>query len=78
MSEYLDNLTAEQEQKDIDELKDLLLGVIAENGYLSGNEKSQHIAIYACMEIAAQIQDPILFIAIAEEVYDVAIKGRRT
>lgn len=76
MTNY-EELTGEQEQQIITDLKDNLRGILLENGHYSGNEKPRHFAVYALLELAAEVAfDDItnitsFFIDAAHEVDDV-------
>ena len=68
-----DDLTLEQEQDIIIELKIKLRNIVLEDGYYSGLEKQKYLAVYALLELAYEVAFPEceLFIAAANEVFDV-------
>lgn len=72
-----EELTNDQEQQVITDLKDVLRGILLENGHYSGYEKPRNFAVYALLELAAEIAcDDItnitsFFIDAAHEVDDV-------
>ena len=54
------------EELQIKDLKGLIYGIIAEEGHLTGFVNSKRIALYACLEIAAELNIEVFSEAIYE------------
>lgn len=72
-----EEVTGEEEQQIITDIKNELRCVLTESGHYSGLEKPRHFAVYALLELAAEVAaDDIenitsFFIDAAHEVDDV-------
>ena len=76
ISERYEALTGEEEAQTITDLKKLLRDVVLAEGHYSGMEKPRHFAVYALLELAAEVAMPCdrniteFFITAAHEVDD--------